>query len=42
MWRKSPRHMVKASTRRTPWLMAKLSMSEAVEKPMDSETLFGF
>jgi hypothetical protein len=42
MWRKSPRHMVKASTRRTLQLMVKLSMSVAVEKPMDGETLSGF
>jgi hypothetical protein len=34
--------MVKASTRRTPRLMAKLSMSVAVEKPMNGETLFVF
>jgi hypothetical protein len=39
MWRKSPRHMVKASIGRTPQLMAKLSMSAAVEKPVDGETL---
>jgi hypothetical protein len=31
--------MAKASTRRTNWLMAKLSMSAAVEKPVDSDIL---
>jgi hypothetical protein len=30
--------MVKASTRKMPHLVAKLSMSAAAEKPMDGET----
>jgi hypothetical protein len=42
MWRKSPRHMVKTLTGRTPRLMAKLSMLVAAEKPMDGESLSVF
>jgi hypothetical protein len=42
MERKSPRYMVKASTRRTNQLIAKQFMSVVVEKPMDSETLSVF